>query len=444
MTKLPDGWAPESLSDVCLPVTKADPVSTGREQVRYVDIGSVDGARHRLPEIPWVHSESAPSRCRQIIAGGDTVFSTVRPYLEKIAFIDGSLDGEFASTGFCVLRPGPQLLPRYLFHFSVSQQMLDQVLLHQRGVSYPAVLDKDVKAATIPLPPVDEQRRIVEILEDHLSRLDAAESGIAFSLARLASLKERVLSAGLLGETMPGPREPSELTDCGTDDGQLPDLPRGWTWRRLGDITSVAGGVTKDSKRQSDPAFVEVPYLRVANVQRGRLDLSKVTTIRVPASKANTLRLLYGDVLMNEGGDRDKLARGWVWEGQVEDCIHQNHVFRARIVDGAIEPKLLSWAANTIGGRWADRNGKQSVNLASISLTKIRQMPVPVPPKGVQSELVQQLEDQLQACDRLVISLNEARARAATLRRSLLAAAFAGRLTGPSIDMAMVEEMAGV
>jgi len=257
-------------------------------------------------------------------------------------------------------------------------------------------------------------------------------------------LKERILSAGLLGETMPGPREPSELTDCGTDDGQLSDLPMGWTWRRLGEITSVAGGVTKDSKRQSDPAFVEVPYLRVANVQRGRLDLGKVTTIRVPASKAKALRLLYGDVLMNEGGDRDKLARGWVWEGQVEDCIHQNHVFRARIVDGAIEPKLLSWSANTIGGRWAERNGKQSVNLASISLTKIRQMPVPVPPMGVQHELVKQLEDQLQACDRLTGSLIEARARAATLRRSLLAAAFSGRLTGGATDMEMVEEMAGV
>jgi type I restriction enzyme S subunit len=297
---------------------------------------------------------------------------------------------------------------------------------------------------TVPVPPLDEQRRIVDILEDHLSRLDAAESGIAFSIARSASLKERVLAAGLLGEKIPGPREPNDLTDCGTDDGQLADLPIGWTWRRLGEISNVVGGVTKDSKRQADPAFLEVPYLRVANVQRGRLDLGKVTSIRVPAIKAKALRLLAGDVLMNEGGDRDKLARGWVWEGQVEDCIHQNHVFRARVVDGAIEPKLLSWAANTIGGRWADRNGKQSVNLASISLTKIRQMPVPVPPRNVQPKLVKQLEDRLQACDRLVSNLNEGLARAATLRQSLLVTAFAGRLTGRTSDIEIVEEMAGV
>ena len=71
-------------------------------------------------------------------------------------------------------------------------------------------------------------------------------------------------------------------------------------------------------------------------------------------------------------------------------------------------------------------------------------MPVPVPPMGVQPELVKQLEDQLQASDRLAVSLNEARARAATLRRSLLAAAFSGRLTGQVTDTEMVEEMAGV
>jgi len=368
--------------------------------------------------------------------GPGVVISAVGARCGKTFFADGDWTA-IANTH--VLRPLAGLDSRFLWYLTNNERFWIR-----SGSAQPFVKVKDTLARPVAFPPLDEQRRIVEILEDHLSRLDAAEAGMAFSLARLASLKERVLSAGLLGETMPGPREPSELTDCGTDDGQLPDLPIGWTWRRLGEITSVAGGVTKDSKRQSDPAFVEVPYLRVANVQRGRLDLSKVTTIRVPASKAKALRLLYGDVLMNEGGDRDKLARGWVWEDQVEDCIHQNHVFRARIVDGAIEPKLLSWAANTIGGRWADRNGKQSVNLASISLTKIRQMPVPVPPKGVQSELVKQLEDQLQACDRLAISLNEARARAATLRRSLLAAAFSGRLTGRSTDMAMVEEMAGV
>jgi len=228
---------------------------------------------------------------------------------------------------------------------------------------------------------------------------------------------------------------------CGTDDGRLVDLPVGWGWQRLGKIARVVGGITKDAKKQSDPKFVEVPYLRVANVQRGRLDLSHVTTIRAPAGRAEALRLLPGDVLMNEGGDRDKLARGWVWSGEIDNCIHQNHVFRARVIDRAIEPRLLAWAANTIGSSWAQRNGKQSVNLASISLSKIRQMPIPVPPVHAQATICARLDNQLAAVDRLEASLQAASLRSIALRRALLSAAFTGGLAGAASDTEVVHEL---
>ncbi|MFI5489201.1 restriction endonuclease subunit S [Micromonospora echinaurantiaca] len=172
-------------------------------------------------------------------------------------------------------------------------------------------------------------------------------------------------------------------------------LPNGWRWAMLGEIADVVGGVTKDSKLQSRPDLVEVPYLRVANVQRGRIDLSNVATIRVPPQKAAQLELQPGDVLLNEGGDRDKLGRGWVWQGQIPGCIHQNHVFRARIRDGLIHPKLLAWYVNEVAHKWFELNGKQSVNLASISLSKIRSFPVPVPPVEEQWLMIEILEDHL-------------------------------------------------
>lgn len=241
------------------------------------------------------------------------------------------------------------------------------------------------------LPPLEEQRRIVDILEDHLSRLDAADAGLNRASRRLLRFQDRVLRSRLLGKAEGGSRTAYSLSPAGVDDGSLTQLPEGWRWSRLGELADVVGGVTKDAKRESDRAFIEVPYLRVANVQRGRLDLAHVSKIRVAPSKAIALRLQPGDVLLNEGGDRDKLARGWVWEGQIDDCIHQNHVFRARIRDDRIEPKILSWAANTLGAPWAERNGKQSVNLASISLSKIRLMPIPVPPRPLQAQIVRWL-----------------------------------------------------
>lgn len=441
MTAAVANWESVSLKFLCEPIEKLAPADTNRSSVRYIDISSVDGQRHCVAEAAEIPAATAPSRCRQLVAVGDTIFSTVRPYLEKVALIDASLDGEFASTGFAVLRPGERLEPRFLYYFATSRAMLDQVLPLQRGVSYPAVLDREVRSALVPVPPLAEQRRIVSLLEDHLSRLNAASDDITAATRRLASLRERLVLDAVTGKSIEGARVAADLPAAGTLDGELADLPMGWRWARLGEVADVVGGVTKDAKKQSDPALPEVSYLRVANVQRARLDLEHVTSIRVPLAKVEALRLLPGDVLMNEGGDRDKLARGWVWEGQIDDCIHQNHVFRARVTDPDLDPYFLSWTTNTIGGRWAERNGRQSVNLASISLRTVRLMPVVVPAPGVATRVVRHLHDQLKGLDRLQGELDSAAKRGQSLRRALLTAAFSGRLTGAASDLDRVEEL---
>jgi type I restriction enzyme S subunit len=302
----------------------------------------------------------------------------------------------------------------------------------------------DVRSIPLAMPPLDEQRHVVDLLEDHLSRLDAADQGLRSSLFKLNGLRERTIADAVTAASVSVTnRASASLVDVGTADGDLPSLPHGWAWARLGDVAEVVGGVTKDAKKQGDPTFVEVPYLRVANVQRGRLKLEQITTIRVDPAKAKTLTLQHGDVLLNEGGDRDKLARGWVWEDQIDGCIHQNHVFRARIHEPRLDPYFLSWTANTFGGRWAERNGKQSVNLASISLSMIRKMPVIVPPAGTAQEVVTKLREQLASYDRLAAALADSRVRAATMRRALLAAAFSGRLTGSGSDLSKAQEMIG-
>ncbi|WP_326824884.1 restriction endonuclease subunit S [Streptosporangium sp. NBC_01756] len=210
-------------------------------------------------------------------------------------------------------------------------------------------------------------------------------------------------------------------------------IPDSWAWTTLGDIAEVVGGVTKDSKKQSDPDLPLVPYLRVANVQRGYLDLEKITDIRVPEATVEKLRLQPGDVLLNEGGDRDKLGRGWVWDGQIKDCIHQNHVFRARLHTGVMIPKLLAWFANECAREWFDRNAAQSVNLASISLSKIKSLPVPIPPVGEQRRIAAALESHLLRLDVGGKGVVKSVTRSKALWRSVLNDAVSGRLVGRDI-----------
>ena len=135
-----------------------------------------------------------------------------------------------------------------------------------------------------------------------------------------------------------------------------------------------------------------MPYLRVANVQRGFLDLSTITSIKVPPSIVERLRLRPGDVLLNEGGDRDKLGRGWIWEDQLPDCVHQNHVFRARITDEDFEPRFVSLWANTFGQQWFYENGGQTTGIASISMSTLNKFPVPRLPLSEQVEAVETSE----------------------------------------------------
>lgn len=293
------------------------------------------------------------------------------------------------------------------FHRWLLEHTLADLQRQTHGSGMVHITKKRFDSTPVPLPPLAEQVRIVAAIEEHLSHLEAAE-------AVLASVGERV---GVLAKA--GVRQLFES--------------RPWPWTTLGEIAEIKGGVTKDSKRQSDPSFVEVPYLRVANVQRGRLDLSEVTTIRVHPDKAKALRLEVGDVLLNEGGDRDKLGRGWVWEGQIVDCIHQNHVFRARLNDD-FDPYFVSTHANTWGQTWFERHGRQTTNLASISLGTLKQLPVPAPPRSEQSAIVAELKALSEAQQRLLASVDHAQSRARALRRAVLAAAFTGQLVPQNPD----------
>jgi type I restriction enzyme, S subunit len=251
----------------------------------------------------------------------------------------------------------------------------------------------------IALPPTAEQERIVAAIEEEFSRLDAGVAALERVRQNLKRLRESLVSG--LAETA------SE-------------------WTTLGAIADIAGGVTKDQKKQDDPTYVEVPYLRVANVQRGYLDLAEVTNIRVPIKKAEQLYLQPGDILFNEGGDRDKLGRGWVWQGEIPNCIHQNHVFRARVNQDEFEPKFVSIHGNTFGRQWFEEMGRQTTNLASLNMTTLKRFPVPVLPLQEQRALVAAIDDQNSIIAAIDEALDHSTRRVERLRSSVLAAAFSG------------------
>jgi type I restriction enzyme S subunit len=201
VTSLPEDWAHSSIGNMCGSVSKMDPINLGRDSFKYVDIGSLEPSSSSLENIEAIPTKDAPGRARQLLAIGDSIFATVRPYMKKVAYISQEFDGEIASTGFCVLRPiEEKLQAKYLFYFLLSDDLLDQVLPLQRGVSYPAIRDNDLRNAFIPLPPITEQQRIVAILEDYFSRMEATTKIADDMEKQAAALRRSLLQAAFTGQ----------------------------------------------------------------------------------------------------------------------------------------------------------------------------------------------------------------------------------------------------
>jgi len=215
------------------------------------------------------------------------------------------------------------------------------------------------------------------------------------------------------------------------------DLPNGWAVVPLGSIAAIQSGVTKNAKK-AKTEMREVPYLRVANVQRGWLDLSEVKTIWATEDKIEKTRLRPGDVLFNEGGDRDKLGRGWVWNGEIDECVHQNHVFRARL-HSDILPKYVSYFGNSWGRDYFIEVGKQTTNLASINQRVLKALPVRIAPLPEQRCIVAEIETQFTRLDAAVSTLSRVQANLQRARASVLKAAVEGRLVPTEADVARAE-----
>ncbi|MEK7833154.1 MAG: restriction endonuclease subunit S, partial [Acidobacteriota bacterium] len=219
-----------------------------------------------------------------------------------------------------------------------------------------------------------------------------------------------------------------KLTNDHANEGEL---PAGWKWEKLGEITKIIGGVTKGRDFKGKKTIF-LPYLRVANVQDGYLDLKEVKTIEALPSDKDKYALAPGDILYTEGGDKDKLGRGTIWKNEIGGCIHQNHIFRARPISAEIDSKYIAYFSGTKSAKnYFFKHGKQTTNLASINLTVLSNLPIPLCSLEEQHRIVQEIESRLSVCDKLEETLAGSLRQAEALRQSILKQAFAGKLVAP-------------
>lgn len=183
----------------------------------------------------------------------------------------------------------------------------------KRGTTIKGISRFDLEALELYIPPLPEQRAIAHALQAVQDAIAARRRELALERERKAALMQHLFTYGIEGDS-----SPCTMTRFGR-------IPERWTLLPLAECAEVQTGVAKGRRLNGDQA-VSVPYLRVANVQDGRLDLSEIKEIELRASEVDRYSLQSGDVLMTEGGDLDKLGRGFIWNDQIPGCVHQNHI----------------------------------------------------------------------------------------------------------------------
>ena len=241
----------------------------------------------------------------------------------------------------------------------------------------------DFKNIPFLIPPLDEQAKIADYLDNGCASLDAILDKTRSSIEEYKKLKQAVITQAVTK----GVRGEREMKDSGVE--WIGEIPKKWRKTQLRHCATIKSGITLGKSYSKDTVLIERPYLRVANVQGGYVDLNDLATIEVTPDEDLKYRLHSGDVLMTEGGDRDKLGRGCVWHGEIEPCLHQNHVFAVQTNETILLPEFLEYlTASDVGRSYFDVTAIKTTNLACTSSSKVLAFTIPLPSIEEQIEIV--------------------------------------------------------
>jgi len=443
-----------AIGDITEPIAKVDPRQTPEREIVYLDISSIDNANHRVTEPKHYRGADAPSRARQQVRGGDVLFSTVRTYLENIAVVPDALDGQVASTGFSILRGAVGVSSTYLFYYTLTKGFLDALDVLQRGTSYPAVRDDDVRAQLIPLAPTAEQDRIVAEIEKQFTRLDAGVVALKRAQANLKRYKAAVLKAACEGRLVP--QNPSDEPAAAllarilaarrakweadlrakgknpataryddsaapnTDD--LPALPDGWCWA-LWEQLSPRVTVGHVGPTVDEYVAEGIPFLRSQNVRENRYEPDNLRYISPRFHAALSKSTLHpGDLVVVRSGSVGIT------------CVIPESLGEANCADlvivqrsNALDSLYGAYYMNSLAKRQV-KMGQVGVALIHFNTKSVAALPIAVPPLPEQERIVAEVERRLSVVQEQETVIAHSLTRAERLRQSILARAFAGEL----------------
>jgi len=378
------------------------PLSTPDETFELYSVPAFEGKR------PEVVTGGQIGSNKQIVDPGTVLLCKINPRINR-AWAVGSFTKhqKIASTEWIAFPPHPDVVPRYLAHYLSRKEIRDYLAANASGVggSLMRVKASTVEDLPLPLPDVDEQRRIVAEIEKQFSRLDEAVANLQRVKANLRRQRAAVLRGAVAG-TLLGDERRVE-----------------WIDTTIGDVSQVISGLTKNPKREGMPR--KLPYLRVANVYANELRLDQIEYIGVADQELEKLLVRQGDLLVVEGnGSPDQIGRVALWDGSIENCVHQNHLIKVRLGSRVTPQWAMTWLLSPGGRHEIELVSSSTSGLHTLSTGKVARLPIPVPPVPEQRRIVAEVDRRLSIVREVEAEVDANLKRALALRQAILAKAF--------------------
>lgn len=368
----------------------------------------------------WVDERAYKYLEKSSLAGGELLMASVGSvgliYLMPEVDYRASL-----APNMYLLKTNSSLLSKFLYWTLLSEGGQSQILQAATTTAQPKLNKDNVRSIVIALPEIQEQIQIVHFLDHETARIDA----LIEEQQRLIELLKEKRQAEISYAVTKGLDPTVPMKDSGVE--WLGEVPAHWVVGPLRWYATIQGGIAK-GKDYEGRETVLLPYLRVANVQNGFVDLTEVKEISVLESEVERYSLRLGDVLMNEGGDNDKLGRGTVWQGQIEPCLHQNHVFAIRPNELLSAEWLTAFTQCDQARSYFFLNSKQSTNLASISASNVMSLALPIPSVNEQKKILSILNQSRLAHEELVNLATSTVEFLKERRSALISAAVTGKI----------------
>jgi type I restriction enzyme S subunit len=386
----------------------------------------------RLEDVAYISEETHNEMSGSKLQTHDVLLNITGASIGRCAFVPDNFGEGNVNQHVCIIRPTARLDHKFLTYCLGAPWGQDQIFSSFTGASRQGLGQRDLGGIHLPVPPLQEQRRIATYLDASCAAIDEAVDAKRKQLGTLDALRKSIIQRAITR----GIADHVALESTGNT--WMEHIPRGWKLVCLKRIASIQGGLTLG--KQYEGTLIERPYLRVGNVQDGHLDLTDVSVIELPASVAVGVELRTGDVLMTEGGDLDKLGRGFVWNGEIPGCLHQNHIFAVRCFPHKLMPMFLAYVTAAKYGRdYFEATGKKTTNLACTNATKVGEFPIPLPPLHEQLSICNHLEKKLGEVKRIAVGIDAQIATLTAYRKSLIHECVTGQRRITDADLKRVK-----